>query len=146
MEAQNNVKSNGLRWMSPKDDIPKNCDPVLAVIEGSNGLDDLSDEYTFASHSNIGWMLEDMDLDYFKVLLWAEVPDYDPENIDPWTPIEEGAPKGNNYVLVIFDGKCNRFHYEEYPAIASYEEDGWKLKDVHMDSFRILAWMNILNW
>ena len=25
---------NGINWISPRDDIPKNCDPVLAVIEG----------------------------------------------------------------------------------------------------------------
>lgn len=139
-------KNNGIHWVSPRDDIPKNCDPVLAVIEGSNGLEERTDEYVIASHSIMGWGLEDLALNDFKVLLWAEIPEYAPEDIGPWTPIEEGAPKGNNHVLVIFNGECNGFTYEERPAIATYEEDGWELKDVHMDSFRILAWMNILNW
>ena len=137
---------NGINWISPRDDIPKNCDPVLAVIEGSKGLENLSDEYTIASHSNIGWMLEDLDLDDFKVLLWAEIPGYDPENSGLWIQVEKGLPKTNNNVLVMFHGECNGFIYEEDPAVASYDEDGWKLKDVHMDSFKVLAWMNILNW
>lgn len=146
MEAQNVQKNKGIHWVLPKDDIPKNCDPVLAVIEGRKGLEDLSDEYTIASHSNTGWMLEDLNLDDFKVLLWAGIPEYDPENTGLWIPVEKRLPKTTNNVLVMFHGECNGFIYEEDPAVASYDEDGWKLKDVQMDSFEVLAWINILNW
>ena len=133
-----------IRWTMSGEGFPQDHGSVLAVIDGNRGIKEWVEAPAIACYGpSTGWMLEDLILDNFKVLAWAQIPGYGEDENEGWTLIEDSAPATGDSVLVIFNGKKGDILYEEEPGIAAFDDSGWWLDGVDMDEFRILAWMEI---